>query len=339
MLNLRALPHAPQRLNVDYPYALADVPVCFTDCETTGLHQGRRVWEWAAVRREPNGTMFALELMVSDVDLSQADEEGLRIGRFDQRHPARGGDPGDIAVVPELEVAQCIAEFVRGAHIAGAVPNFDVWSYQEMLARHSKGLDPFNDEQDALLRQLYWEGHYHLIDVENLVAGRLALPPPYDSDKLTAAVGVRPVAEDRRHTAMGDVLWGMRLYDAAMTGVGDFPVEVPMSPQRLAELRSNQDRPGLLAEPGQCCRDAAAVDRGGIIVTGQGECSDAAALADDEPEGQLVRNADGALCIIEPDQADYCGAAAITTSGQDAVLTAQDSVSVSGGEVAAGSGD
>jgi hypothetical protein len=62
--------------------------------------------------------------------------------------------------------------------------------------------------------------HYHLIDVENLVAGYLAargelIPPPWKSDQLSAAVGVDP-NDFGRHTAMGDVLWTRAQWDAVM---------------------------------------------------------------------------------------------------------------------------
>jgi len=41
---------------------------------------------------------------------------------------------------------------------------------------------------------------------------------PWDSDDLTAALGLDPVPEDERHTALGDARWVMRIYDAVTKG-------------------------------------------------------------------------------------------------------------------------
>jgi hypothetical protein len=30
-------------------------PLCFVDTETTGVHPGRRAWEVAIIRRDPDG--------------------------------------------------------------------------------------------------------------------------------------------------------------------------------------------------------------------------------------------------------------------------------------------
>jgi hypothetical protein len=107
----------------------------------------------------------------------------------------------------------------HGAHVVGAVPSFDTHVLDGLLRGH--GLIPA------------W--HYHLIDVEVLAVGYLAgrgvkigstvvdkhgntrlRTPPYSSDELTEALGVESAAEHERHTAMGDVRWVMRMYDAIM---------------------------------------------------------------------------------------------------------------------------
>lgn len=36
------------------------IPLCFLDTETDGLHDDRQVWEVAAVRRDPDGTVLDL---------------------------------------------------------------------------------------------------------------------------------------------------------------------------------------------------------------------------------------------------------------------------------------
>ena len=64
--------------------------------------------------------------------------------------------------------------------------------------------------------------HDHLIDVENLAVGYLAgigetprIPLPWDSDALSAAVGVDP-EWFRRHEAMADAEWARAIYDRVM---------------------------------------------------------------------------------------------------------------------------
>lgn len=52
-----------------------------------------------------------------------------------------------------------------------------------------------------------------LLDVEVLAAGKLGIPPPYNSSDLTSMLGVT-VSEDTKHTAAGDVHWALALYAA-----------------------------------------------------------------------------------------------------------------------------
>lgn len=257
MDELDHLPLIPLTLHDD-PVPRAGVPLAFTDCETTELDpHKRRAWEVAVVRREPDGTTRAVHLMITDVDLTGAAAQALEVGRFGQRHPrgrelmeaagfdvghldpAARPDVGGATEVTELEAAVIIAAMTRGAHIVGAVPDFDVRTYRDMIDRHaaqaahwaqalaenwavdtsSLGVELVDRyaELGRAPETLRWGGHYHLVDVENLAAGALAWPPPYDSDVLSRAVGVAPMDNDVRHTALGDTLWAMHIYDAAMT--------------------------------------------------------------------------------------------------------------------------
>lgn len=94
----------------------------------------------------------------------------------------------------------------HGAHIVGAVPNFDTEVLEALLREN--GLTPA------------W--HYHLIDVENLAVGYLngrghgAFRPPWDSDEISTALGLDPIPDAERHTALGDARWAMRIYDAVL---------------------------------------------------------------------------------------------------------------------------
>ncbi len=185
-------------------------PLAFLDTETDGVHPGRKVWEIAVVRREPDGTETSMECFV-EIDLSTADPFGLRVGRFWDRHPfgrliSTGNDKwiGD-ALLPH-QAAIAVAKFTHGAHIVGAVPNFDTETLDPLL--RTNGLVPS------------W--HYHLVDVENLAIGWLAargtvIAPPYNSKDILELLDLPPVPEDALHTAMGDVRHiVMPIYDLVM---------------------------------------------------------------------------------------------------------------------------
>lgn len=193
------------------------VPLVFLDTETDGVHPDRKAWEVAMVRRSEYG-QFETQFFV-DIDLMTADPFGLKVGRFYDRHPlgrqisaassndwstseAWEGEDWQARVLPEARAAMRIARWTHGAHIVGAVPNFDTETLAPLLRRH--GLCPS------------W--HYHLIDVEALAVGWLAARGetptlPWKSDNVSGVCGVEPPSEEERHTAMGDALWAMRLYD------------------------------------------------------------------------------------------------------------------------------
>lgn len=191
-------------------------PICFVDTETTGLHHGRLPWDVAVIRRDPDGTETAWQTYI-DVDLSQADPFGLKVGRFYERHPlgrwlsGRTGELDDdwgswaVGALSPWVATLRFARITHGAHIVGAVPNFDT----EVLG--------------ALLREAGFTPawHYHLVDIENLAVGYLAgkgqpIAPPWKSDELTEALGLPPTPDDEKHTALGDAKWAMRVYDAVM---------------------------------------------------------------------------------------------------------------------------
>lgn len=205
-------------------------PLCFIDTETTGVHPDRRVWEVAIIRRDENGQQERV-WQVSDVDLSNADPFGLNVGRFYDRHGLYGNE-SQVDLVPEKVAARFVEEATRGAHLVGAVPDFDARTLDPMLRRH--GLIPA------------W--HYHLIDVEAMAVGWLRAQGygtctcgaydrgevghpaeadckifypvtdlPWKSNDLSHACGVEPPTSNERHTALGDARWAMRWYDA-MTG-------------------------------------------------------------------------------------------------------------------------
>lgn len=193
-------------------------PICFVDTETDGVHPGRKPWEIALIRRDDEGEKEVSFFV--EIDLSTADPFGLKVGGFYDRHPEGcwisgatypDSGPGVQLLEPE-QAARRVARMTHGAHIVGAVPNFDTEVFDRLLRDH--GLCPS------------W--HYHLIDVEALAVGYLAagrmdpgksLPLPWKSTDLMEAIGVSPPTEEERHTALGDARWARAAYDAVMGGV------------------------------------------------------------------------------------------------------------------------
>ncbi|MGL5912320.1 MAG: hypothetical protein ACRCZP_20105 [Phycicoccus sp.] len=201
------------------------VPLCFVDTETDGVHPDRQAWEITLIRRDLGSPDRELHMMVN-IDLATADPFGLRIGRFWDRHPwgrflsGRSdrcpvlrevvGDTiyeadGPMLLAPSA-AAPLVARWTHGAHLVGAVPDFDAHVLGRMLRDH------------ALMPA--W--HYHLIDVETLAAGWAAahghtLTLPWDSDDLSTLAGVAPPDDADRHTSTGDARWARALYDHITT--------------------------------------------------------------------------------------------------------------------------
>lgn len=196
---------------------MSPAPLCFIDTETDGVHPGRKPWEIALIRRQPDWPTITLSFFV-EVDLSTADPFGLKIGGFYDRHPMGqwiSGTSDDIdkpapepdggGYLTRAQAAGAVARLTHGAHLVGAVPNFDSEVFDKLLRAH--GMAPS------------W--HYHLIDVEALAVGwaaakGISIRPPWGSDDLMAAIGVEKPSEQERHTAFGDAKWCVKTYDAVM---------------------------------------------------------------------------------------------------------------------------
>jgi hypothetical protein len=180
------------------------------DCETTSLRPDRRAWEIAVITREPGkpDREESWFIAAEDLDLGNADLMSLKIGRFHERHPQYA--PGGSVKMTHREhpALRAVEARTRGAHLVGAVPNFDA----EVLGSRMRanGICPS------------W--HYHLQDFETLIAGYLRgqgemVPPlPWRSDDLSRLIGVEPPGPEERHSALGDAKWALRAYDAVMGG-------------------------------------------------------------------------------------------------------------------------
>lgn len=185
---------------------------------------------------------------IATIDLATGDEQVWRIeprapvvarmhpkaaevNRYHERTAAWDWDWHD----EHLALSQ-LRYVLDGAHIVGAVPDFDTRHLTALYRRFGYADLP------------RW--HYHLIDVEAMAVGWLAgqrqavaeVSPitgeplllgtrawavaegptfdlPWRSDDLSRACGVEPPSEDERHTALGDARWAARWY-RALTGGG-----------------------------------------------------------------------------------------------------------------------
>lgn len=169
----------------------------FMDTETTSLNRyKRRIWDLGYIVREP-GEDDREEQFFFNVSLKHADPMSLKIGGYYERHPEPYYEFGQFSR-DEADVLRDVVDDFRGATLVGAVPSFD----EETLARFV---------WKTLRLQPTW--HYHLIDIETLVAGRLALAPPWNYDKVIEMAGLPPIKEEERHTALGDARMVRDLYD------------------------------------------------------------------------------------------------------------------------------
>lgn len=186
--------------------------IAFLDCETTGLDlEAHEIWEVGIIVRElalqTDMTYIQVEEDVEHhwflpmFNFNQADPFALDIGKFWDRYVwpdmSRYTSEGQYMA----EWCRMWSQMTRGATIVGACVDFDVYRLDKLLKRYS-------------YRMFH---NYHLVDVENLVAGKLALPPPWKSADLYEAMNYKPVEEDK-HTALGDCRAVRDVYDLVMGG-------------------------------------------------------------------------------------------------------------------------
>src|SRR5690606_34858754 len=119
--------------------------IVFVDCETTGLDPGRHeIWELALIVDDEE------HVWTMDVDLSKADPDALRVGRYYERERERG------AGIP-FEVATEVWYLTTNRALVGINPAFDAAFLTRFLRSH--GCVP--------------KWHYHVIDVKAVAAGAL----------------------------------------------------------------------------------------------------------------------------------------------------------------------
>jgi hypothetical protein len=201
--------------------------IVFLDTETLGLHPDAPIWDFAALRRFAHGGEDKTEFRIRHDpahwldELAKAPHGEQFVNDYMDRY-----DPRDAAT--ESDAAIMINILTRGALVIACNPVFDMPRIDRLLRKH--GMEP--------------SYHYHPFDIASVALGAIAggfqiantvlfgiaapgdvsqlsppqwklPPPPWKSDALAAAVGVK--AEDyRRHTAAGDVEWTVAQWDTIM---------------------------------------------------------------------------------------------------------------------------
>jgi hypothetical protein len=208
-------------------------PIAFLDTEAISLEAAHDViWEVGVITRDDGKPDQEWQFQLRP-NMSRAHPEALKVSRFEQRYrlgrgeQALGWSPPTLAVTPDFPpvrltygaVATTLRALLAGRHVVGAVPNFDTERLSLFMRKHLRGGikgGPVEEYRDP------W--HYHLADVENLAVGYLAaagdvdfdLQPPWDSNALTKALGLDPVPDDQRHTALGDCRRARSIWDHVM---------------------------------------------------------------------------------------------------------------------------
>ncbi len=222
-------------------------PLVFLDCETDGLHPGRRVWEIAMIRRDDMGERERHFFVA--LDLRNSDPFGLKVGGFWDRHPAgrklsgKPALPGP-SVLCKHDAAREVMEWTFDAHLVGVNPAFDAdtlaglmrhegylpsWHYHlvDLIAMSVGYLNaiPMTVKLGAAtetIESLSWIGSSaQILTIPSEALERGAddgLQPPWKSDDLARACGVEPPTGGERHTAVGDARWAARWYDAITGG-------------------------------------------------------------------------------------------------------------------------
>lgn len=168
--------------------------VVIVDVETTSLDPHERVvWDVGLVIREVDGTYTEQQFFVSltQREIDRANPKSLDIGGFYERY-------NEYEALSKGTVAHHVQDVTRGALLAGICVDFDAVSLDNLL--RSVGLVP--------------EWDYHLVDIRTLAVGYLngkspdSVDFPSDQDTVADLLGIDPIEEEDRHTALGDAKFG-----------------------------------------------------------------------------------------------------------------------------------
>lgn len=181
----------------------------FLDVEATRRDERGRPWEIALIREPALRGHASILMQITDVDLTDADPESLRISGFYDRHIRYSSGPRDpnTLYTTESGAASLVEEWTRSAQLIGLAPSHDVAILGRMLLRRN--------------RIGSWD--HRLNDICNIAAGYLQgqaqtqtlhgcrdLAEPIWSNRapsLSRACGVAVPDDDERHTALGGTRW------------------------------------------------------------------------------------------------------------------------------------
>lgn len=196
-------------------------PIISLDLETTGLDPSKHApWEiaWRTAIHYENEDVRRLYTVDAHqaflpVDTAACDPVGLEVGGFWARY--------NPPPAPWCEVQRRLLASLEGlidtsrslwssanrnvyptpsavmnVHLVGAVPQFDHRMLERWLGWSHR----------------HW--HYHLIDVETLIAGKFGIRPPFDTAELTR-VALGEWDDSHKHEAAADVEWNLAMYAAA----------------------------------------------------------------------------------------------------------------------------
>jgi oligoribonuclease (3'-5' exoribonuclease) len=176
--------------------------LCFVDTETMGLDPDRHeIWEVGLIVRSEDSNDVEYEWKLPVRHPEYADQIALTInGYYDRQDETYIKYQSALYQLHEInDFAYDFLMLTMRSHLVGAVVSFDEERLRKLLLR--EGYTPM------------W--HYHLVDVESLVAGKLGWTPPWKSSELWEKMGINE--EDyAKHTALGDARLARDLYDLVM---------------------------------------------------------------------------------------------------------------------------
>lgn len=172
--------------------------LAFIDLETTGLNDRLdQIWEVGLILRGPGQDEEQhVTLHIDGITKEMFHPDARRIGRFDERYGL------DAQVLTRHQTAYALAGWLADRHLVGANPAFDQGFLKDLFWKH----------------ELVPTWKHRLIDVETLVMQDLNMPAPMGLRQSAEAEGVY-FDPDHEHTAYGDALTAMKLYDLCVHGI------------------------------------------------------------------------------------------------------------------------
>lgn len=182
--------------------------VVVVDVETTDLDpHNRLVWDVGMVVLSPDlqfeqEHQFFVEL--TEREIKRANPESLDIGGFDDRYNV-------YEALGKNTAAGKVLDITTGNILAGICVDFDAVSLENLLT--------------PLDKRPAW--NYHLLDIRTLAIGYVFggmkgnenyedVIFPLKQDDVARMLGVEPISENDRHTAIGDARFGAEILRAVL---------------------------------------------------------------------------------------------------------------------------